>query len=56
MAAPSYKAGKRQMDTDQKAKHQPGGMMVTWGGGVVGQTKEMDGQREREFSVVSRTT
>lgn len=27
MAALSYKAERRQMDTDQKAKHQPGGMI-----------------------------
>lgn len=27
MAALLYKAERRQMDTDQKAKHQPGGMM-----------------------------
>lgn len=34
------------MDTDQKAKHQPGGMMGGLGG--VGQTSEMD-ERKRNF-------
>lgn len=42
------------MDTDEKAKHQPGGVMGGWGG--VGHTSEMDKPREREISVVCRIT
>lgn len=45
MAALSYKAEKRQMDTDQKAKHQPGGMAAreVWG-------RQRDGQTEGEIN------
>lgn len=55
MAVPSYKAERRQMDTDQQAKHQPDGVMGM-GAGVVGQAREMDGQRVRYISMVCGAT
>lgn len=56
MAASSYKAESRQMDANQRAKHQPGSVVACWGWvgeGDAGQTIEMDNLREAPSGFLS---
>lgn len=50
MAALSYKAERRQMDADQKAKHQPGGMMGVGVGSCGADQRDGWTEEQRIFS------